>query len=99
MKEETKKYLNLLKILSVDMIDAAGAGYPGISDPGAIIVKHCIENDIPVLLTAFLSESFVTTPSDFLPVERSLLIYFENSWIELAGSTKITGNISFSRRI
>lgn len=24
------------------------AGYPGISDPGAIIVKHCIENDIAI---------------------------------------------------
>ena len=24
------------------------AGYPGISDPGAILIKHCIENDIPV---------------------------------------------------
>ena len=24
------------------------AGYPGISDPGSIIVSHCIENDIPV---------------------------------------------------
>lgn len=24
------------------------AGYPGISDPGSILVQHCIENDIPV---------------------------------------------------
>ena len=24
------------------------AGYPGISDPGAILIKHCIEHDIPV---------------------------------------------------
>ena len=31
MREDTKKYLNLLRILSVDMIDAAKAGYPGIS--------------------------------------------------------------------
>ena len=26
------------------------AGYPGISDPGAILVRHCIDNDIPVSL-------------------------------------------------
>lgn len=31
MKEDTKKCLNLLKILSVDMVDAAKTGYPGIS--------------------------------------------------------------------
>ena len=31
MKTDTKKNLNFLKILSVDMIDAAKAGYPGIS--------------------------------------------------------------------
>ena len=28
MKTDTKKNLNFLKILSVDMIDAAKAGYP-----------------------------------------------------------------------
>ena len=26
----------------------ADAGYPGISDPGSILIKHCIENDIAV---------------------------------------------------
>ena len=24
------------------------AGYPGISDPGSILIRHCIENDIAV---------------------------------------------------
>lgn len=38
------KYLKEGKNIAI----VSDAGYPGISDPGAIMVKHCIEEDIPV---------------------------------------------------
>lgn len=41
------KLIDLLK-QGKSIAITSDAGYPGISDPGAIIVKHCIENDIPV---------------------------------------------------
>lgn len=41
------KLIDLLK-KGKSIAITSDAGYPGISDPGAIIVKHCIENDIPI---------------------------------------------------
>lgn len=41
------KLISLLKEGKTIAI-TSDAGYPGISDPGSIMVKHCIENDIPV---------------------------------------------------
>lgn len=52
MKEETKKYLNLLKILSVDMIDAAGAGYPGISLGASSIIYTLFTEHLNIMPTS-----------------------------------------------
>ena len=46
-QESSTKLIDLLKH-GKSIAITSDAGYPGISDPGAIIVKHCIENDIPV---------------------------------------------------
>lgn len=46
-QESSTKLIDLLK-QGKSIVITSDAGYPGISDPGAIIVKHCIENDIPV---------------------------------------------------
>ena len=46
-QESSTKLIDLLK-QGKSIAITSDAGYPGISDPGAIIVKHCIENDIPV---------------------------------------------------
>ena len=43
----SQKLLELLKEGKKIAI-VSDAGYPGISDPGEIMVKHCIENNIPV---------------------------------------------------
>ena len=48
-QESSTKLIDLLK-QGKSIAITSDAGYPGISDPGAIIVKHCIENDIPVSL-------------------------------------------------
>lgn len=57
-QESSTKLIDLLK-QGKSIAITSDAGYPGISDPGAIIVKHCIENDIPVSIipgaNAFLS--------------------------------------------
>ena len=52
MKEETKKYLNLLKILSVDMIDAVGAGYPGISLGASSIIYTLFTEHLNIMPTS-----------------------------------------------
>ena len=46
-QESSTKLIDLLK-QGKSIAITSDAGYPGISDPGAIMVKHCIENDIPV---------------------------------------------------
>lgn len=46
-QESSTKLIDLLK-QGKSIAITSDAGYPGISDPGAIIVKHCIKNDIPV---------------------------------------------------
>ena len=43
----SEKLISLLKD-NKSIAIVSDAGYPGISDPGAILVNHCIENDIPV---------------------------------------------------
>lgn len=46
-QESSTKLIDLLK-QGKSIAITSDAGYPGISDPGLIIVKHCIENDIPI---------------------------------------------------
>lgn len=46
-QEASEKIIALLKE-GKSIALTSDAGYPGISDPGAILIKHCIENDIPV---------------------------------------------------
>ena len=46
-QEASEKIINLLKEGKTIGL-TSDAGYPGISDPGSILIKHCIENDIPV---------------------------------------------------
>lgn len=46
-QECSSKLINLLKEGNSIAI-VSDAGYPGISDPGSIMVKHCIDNDIPI---------------------------------------------------
>lgn len=46
-QEASQKIISLLKE-GKSIALTSDAGYPGISDPGAILIKHCIENDIPV---------------------------------------------------
>ena len=46
-QEASEKIINLL-LEGKNIALTSDAGYPGISDPGAILIKHCIENDIPV---------------------------------------------------
>lgn len=46
-QEASSKIIALLKEGKTIAL-TSDAGYPGISDPGAILIKHCIENDIPV---------------------------------------------------
>lgn len=43
----SQKLISLLKE-NKSIAVVSDAGYPGISDPGSILVTHCIENDIPV---------------------------------------------------
>ena len=46
-QECSQKLLTMLKNGSSIAI-VSDAGYPGISDPGSVIVSHCINQDIPV---------------------------------------------------
>ena len=46
-QECSQKLLKMLKN-GESIAIVSDAGYPGISDPGSIMVKHCIEEDIPV---------------------------------------------------
>ena len=46
-QEASQKIISLLKE-GKSIALTSDAGYPGISDPGAILIRHCIENDIPV---------------------------------------------------
>ena len=46
-QEASVKIVSLLKE-GKSIALTSDAGYPGISDPGAILIKHCIENDISV---------------------------------------------------
>ena len=46
-QEASEKLISLLKE-GKKIALTSDAGYPGISDPGAILIKHCIENDIAV---------------------------------------------------
>ena len=46
-QEASEKIISLLKE-GKSIALTSDAGYPGISDPGAILIKHCIDNDIPV---------------------------------------------------
>ena len=46
-QEASEKIVSLLKE-GKSIALTSDAGYPGISDPGAILIKHCIENDIAV---------------------------------------------------
>lgn len=46
-QEASQKIISLLKE-GKKIALTSDAGYPGISDPGAILIKHCIEEDIPV---------------------------------------------------
>ena len=46
-QECSQKLLTMLKNGSFIAI-VSDAGYPGISDPGSVIVSHCINQDIPV---------------------------------------------------
>lgn len=57
-QECSMKLITLLKE-GKSIAVVSDAGYPGISDPGSIIVQHCIENDIPV--------SIIPGPNAFLP--------------------------------
>ena len=52
MKEDTKKCLNLLKVLSVDMIDAAKAGYPGISLGASSIIYTLFTEHLNIMPSA-----------------------------------------------
>ncbi len=46
-QEQSQKIIKLLKE-NKKIALTSDAGYPGISDPGSILIKHCIENDIAV---------------------------------------------------
>lgn len=46
-QEASEKIIALLKE-NKKIALTSDAGYPGISDPGSILIKHCIENQIPV---------------------------------------------------
>ena len=46
-QEASTKIISLLQE-GKNIALTSDAGYPGISDPGAILIKHCIEHDIPV---------------------------------------------------
>lgn len=46
-QEASEKLISLLKE-GKKIALTSDAGYPGISDPGTILIKHCIENDIAV---------------------------------------------------
>ena len=46
-QEQSQKIIKLLKD-NKKIALTSDAGYPGISDPGSILIKHCIENDIAV---------------------------------------------------
>jgi 16S rRNA (cytidine1402-2'-O)-methyltransferase len=60
------------------------AGYPGISDPGSILVKHAIENDIPV--------SVINGSNAFLPALIGSGIdtthFYFNGFLNSKGSTR-----------
>jgi len=57
-QEASERIISLLKE-GKKIAMTSDAGYPGISDPGSILVKHAIENDIPV--------SIVNGSNAFLP--------------------------------
>lgn len=46
-QEASEKIISLLKE-NKKIALTSDAGYPGISDPGSILIKHCIDNDIAV---------------------------------------------------
>lgn len=46
-QEASEKIISLLKE-GKSIALTSDAGYPGISDPGAILIRHCIENNIAV---------------------------------------------------
>ncbi len=46
-QEASEKIISMLKQNKKAAL-TSDAGYPGISDPGAILIRHCIENDIAV---------------------------------------------------
>ena len=46
-QEASEKIINLL-LEGKKIALTSDAGYPGISDPGSILIKHCIEHDIAV---------------------------------------------------
>lgn len=46
-QEASEKIISILKE-NKKVALTSDAGYPGISDPGSILIKHCIENDIAV---------------------------------------------------
>ena len=46
-QEASEKIISILKE-GKSVALTSDAGYPGISDPGSILIKHCIEQDIPV---------------------------------------------------
>ncbi len=65
-----------------NVVYVSDAGMPGISDPGQLLVRYCIENDIPydvlpganAALTAFVASGFVGTQMlffGFLPHKGS----------------------------
>jgi len=57
-----------------DVVYVSDAGMPGVSDPGAVLVRYCIDNDIKydilpganAVLTAFVASGFVQTQMLFL---------------------------------
>ena len=94
-QESSTKLIDLLK-QGKSIAITSDAGYPGISDPGAIIVKHCIENDIPVSIipgaNAFLpaligsgldNNHFYETPHRIKETLNDLLTYFPNRKMSL----------------
>ena len=47
--DESKKYINILKILSLDMIDACKNGYPGISLGASSIIYTLFTKELNIM--------------------------------------------------
>ena len=82
-QEASEKIISLLKE-GKKIAMTSDAGYPGISDPGSILVKHAIENDIPV--------SVINGSNAFLPALIGSGIdtthFYFNGFLNSKGSTR-----------